>query len=232
MQSETIGKLAEALAKAQAKTKNATKDKDNPFFKSKYADLASVWEACRGPLTDNGLSVVQTTRADENAVIVVTTLMHSSGEWISGELGAVPVKRDPQGIGSVITYLRRYGLAAIAGVATEDDDGNGGSTPGPQTQQQARPAQGGRPPVTDPPGTPANGDGYKGVTNEQLKRLFAIGGGRAAELRITSRNAGESIVRAVYATMGYQRSSDMPADKYDAVCAAVQAWEPKKEVAK
>jgi hypothetical protein len=72
------------------------------------------------------------------------------------------------------------------------------------------------------------------VSNEQLKRLFTLGDVRASELRIASKNAGETIVRAVYASMGFARSSDMPADQYDAVCAAVQAWalEPQKEAAK
>ena len=86
MKSETIGALAAALAKAQAAITGAVKDAANPFFKSKYADLESVWSACRKPLTDNGLSVVQTSRYTENGLMLVTTLLHTSGEWISGEM--------------------------------------------------------------------------------------------------------------------------------------------------
>lgn len=127
MQSETIGKLAEALSKAQAKIKGATKDTANPFFKSKYADLASVWDACRDALTANGLSIVQTMGDGVGGVTVITTLAHSSGEWIRGSLTLKPVKEDPQGVGSAITYARRYALAAMVGVAPEDDDGNAAS---------------------------------------------------------------------------------------------------------
>lgn len=123
MQSETIGKIAEALSKAQGQMKGAVKDSTNPFFKQKYADLASVWEACREPLSKNNLSVTQTTRiTDAGEPVIITTLMHSSGEWISGELLVKPIKTDPQSIGSAITYGRRYALSAMVGIAPEDDD--------------------------------------------------------------------------------------------------------------
>lgn len=123
--SETIGNLAKALSIVQSKLTPAVKDSKNPFFKSNYADLNSVWDACRRLLTENGLSVAQVNQAAENGVIVETVLMHESGEWISGEIFLPLVKNDPQGVGSAITYGRRYGLAAIVGiVADEDDDGN------------------------------------------------------------------------------------------------------------
>lgn len=127
MQSEQINELAAALAKAQGAIKGAAKDTANPFFKSKYADLASVWDACRTQLTANGLSVIQTMDDSQGGVTVVTTLAHSSGQWIRGRLTMKPVKDDPQGIGSAITYARRYALAAMVGVAPEDDDGNAAS---------------------------------------------------------------------------------------------------------
>lgn len=124
MKSETIGKLAEALSKAQGMMKGAIKDSENPYFRSAYADLSSVWEACREPLSKHGLSVVQTTEiSGAGEPIIVTTLLHSSGEWISGELLVKPVKPDPQSIGSAITYGRRYALSALVGIAPEDDDG-------------------------------------------------------------------------------------------------------------
>jgi len=126
MHSEQINELSTALAKAQGTIASAKKDRENPFFKSSYADLASVWDACRKPLSDNGLSVVQTTDITDKGVFLVTMLAHASGQWISGILPIRPVKDDPQGMGSAITYMRRYALAAIAGVAPEehDDDGN------------------------------------------------------------------------------------------------------------
>ncbi len=133
--SESIAKLAEALSKAQGQMEGAVKMSDNPYFKSKYADLASVWEACRKPLSDNQLAVVQTTddSVDNGRVIVETILMHASGEWISGRIALKPVKDDPQGAGSAITYARRYGLQGIVGIAPEDDDGNAASGNGKAT---------------------------------------------------------------------------------------------------
>jgi hypothetical protein len=124
--SPEIGKLAEALAKAQGAIEGARRDSSNPFFKSKYADLASVWDACRKALSDNALSVIQTTEAPEfpQTVIVDTRLCHSSGEWVQGRIVMKPVKDDPQGIGSCLTYARRYALSAMVGIAPEDDDGN------------------------------------------------------------------------------------------------------------
>ena len=123
MTSESIAKIAESLSKAQGIIKGAKKDSENPFFRQSYADLASVWDACREPLSINGLSVTQTTRITEHGdPVIITTLMHSSGEWIQGELLIKPIKPDPQSVGSAITYARRYALAAIVGVAPEDDD--------------------------------------------------------------------------------------------------------------
>ena len=135
--SESIGALAAALAKAQAQMTVAVKGSANPFFKSKYADLASIMEAVRKPLTDNEIAVVQTTDIDERGVVVETVLMHSSGEWISGRLLMVPVKTDPQGIGSAITYGRRYGLQSMVSLPSDDDDGNAASG---QVAEKPRPA--------------------------------------------------------------------------------------------
>lgn len=133
-QSESIGKLVEALSKVQGSLPPVTKSSDNPFFKSKYADLASVWDACRGPLAENGLAVIQVCvpTSAPNKLALKTILAHSSGEWISGVIEMTPVKQDPQAAGSAITYARRYGLQAIVGIAPEDDDGNEASHGGPK----------------------------------------------------------------------------------------------------
>lgn len=122
MQSEQINELAAALSKAQASITGALKDSANPFFKSKYADLAACWDACRKQLTDNGLSVIQTTDIVADTVVVRTTLAHSSGQWISGILPVKAKDDGPQAQGSGITYARRYALAAIVGLAQIDDD--------------------------------------------------------------------------------------------------------------
>ena len=134
--SDEINELAGALTKAQCKLEGAKMDGENPFFKAKYATLASVWDACRKPLTDNGLSVVQTCSVGEGeGLILNTTLLHTSGQWIGGELAVKPTKNDPQGIGSAITYARRYGLAAIVGICPEDDDAESATEHKPATKK-------------------------------------------------------------------------------------------------
>ena len=126
--SENLADLAAALCAVQGELKPAIKQADNPFFKSKYVDLPGVWEAIRPLLAKNGLSVVQTFTASADGPTIVTTLIHKSGQWVSSELFLKPAKSDPQGVGSAITYGRRYALAAMVGVvADEDDDGNAAS---------------------------------------------------------------------------------------------------------
>jgi len=125
--SESISALAAALAKAQAVIEGATKGKVNPAFRSKYADLAAVWDAIREPLTANGLSLVQMPDMAEGDPVLVTRLLHSSGEWLEGTYPLRPVKEDPQGYGSSISYARRYAAMAVCGVCPEDDDGNAAS---------------------------------------------------------------------------------------------------------
>lgn len=126
--SETIGKIAEALAKAQGSMKTAKKVAANPFYKSRYADLATVVEVIREPFSVNGLSYVQLPDTDEQGNVTLETIfMHTSGEWFSSVLTMKPAKNDPQTIGSLISYMRRYALQAMAGMASEDDDGNAAS---------------------------------------------------------------------------------------------------------
>lgn len=125
--STEINEIAAALAKAQAAMDNASKDRTNPAFKSKYADMASVRDAVNGPLSSHGIAYVQAAATTADGVTVETRLIHSSGQWLSSVLGAAPKGYDAQSIGSTITYLRRYGLMALTGIAPEDDDGNAGS---------------------------------------------------------------------------------------------------------
>lgn len=138
-QSESIKELAGALAKAQAKLRPAIKDSTNPHFKSKYADLGAIWEACREALTSNGLSVVQMPAdSGEGRVALTTILLHASGEYISGTCSTRLQQDSAQGVGSALTYLRRYALAAMVGVvADEDDDGNAASRPQQPSPRQA-----------------------------------------------------------------------------------------------
>lgn len=121
--SSSIAALAAALAKAQGQMGHAAKDSTNPHFKSRYADLASVIDAIREPLAANGLSIVQTVTQADSTVGVRTILMHSSGEYISSDLQMPVAQKTPQGVGSALSYARRYSISALCNVAQADDDG-------------------------------------------------------------------------------------------------------------
>jgi hypothetical protein len=113
----------------------AKKDSENPHFRSKYADLAAIWDAIRGPLSKNQIAVHQDLFSDPEGLGVRTLLAHSSGEWIEGELVVPLAQRTAQAMGSSATYARRYSLAAAAGVAPEDDDGNAATAGAPAPHQ-------------------------------------------------------------------------------------------------
>lgn len=133
-------KLDEALAKAQGKIKAAKKDSKNPHFGSSYADLASVFDAARGPLAEEGISVTQwlVASADPGVVSVVTRIAHK-GQWIRSLFTLPVAQRTPQGFGSATTYAKRYAFgAAICIAAEEDDDGNAASDAYKQAPAQER----------------------------------------------------------------------------------------------
>lgn len=128
--------LFTAFAKAQAEMEAASKDSNNPFFKSKYADLNSVMGAVKPAFAKHGLAFVQVCHDAENAAKVETIIVHESGFQISAGCVSVPVsKHDAQGYGSALTYARRYSLAAAAGVGAEDDDGNAAAKAAPKKEQ-------------------------------------------------------------------------------------------------
>lgn len=148
--SETFAAIAEALAIAQGQMDNAMKGRENPAFRSKYADLASVRDAVVGPLSAAGIAMLQAPSVDEHGVHVETRLIHKSGEWLACHLSAVPKDFGPQAIGSAVTYLRRYSLMSMVGIAPEDDDGNGAGAPThdrPPGASREAPSQGETPPV-------------------------------------------------------------------------------------
>jgi len=193
--SESIAELAKALAKAQAAMKPVPKDSENPFFKSKYADLAAVWENCRKPLTENGLAVIQIPENEGEEVVITTILAHESGEWISGKLRLPPTKTDPQGVGSAITYGRRYALAAMVGVCAEDedDDAEGAVEHGKETQQAPTKAQNGL------------------ISKAQAKRMFALAKGNV------------NLVKAVLKNYGYEKSEQIKKTDYEKICQEIEA---------
>ena len=133
MRSEQINELAAALAKAQGAMENATKNKANPHFKSKYADLAAVLDAIRAPLSANGLATVQTMQIAERCIILRTTLLHASGQYIATDY-PIAAGLKPQEMGSAMSYGRRYSLTALVGIAQDDDDANAANAVAPATQ--------------------------------------------------------------------------------------------------
>ena len=120
--------IATALVKAQKEFAPALKDSNNPFFKTKYADLSTCVKAVIDALNNNGIALVQKCHPCDDGVSVETIFMHESGELLDCGILHVPAaKNDPQGYGSALTYARRYSLMAACGIAPEDDDGNAAS---------------------------------------------------------------------------------------------------------
>ena len=135
-------KIAAAFIKAKKAFSPALKDKTNPAFRSKYADLGACLEAVNDALLDNGIALVQRTFEDASGVTVETVFVHESGESMeSGKLHVPASKQDPQGYGSALTYARRYSLMTACGIAPEDDDGNAGT--------EAKRREAAQPPATD-----------------------------------------------------------------------------------
>ena len=121
--SETITEIAKALAKFQSEVSDPNRTKENAFLKSKYVTLDSLLQAVRPVLANNGLSFLQVPFTGADVVSVTTMLLHESGEWLESDPFTLPLmKKDPQGVGSVVTYARRYSLSSILGVAWDEDD--------------------------------------------------------------------------------------------------------------
>lgn len=198
-QSAEINELAAALSVAQGEITGALKDSANPFFKSKYADLASVWDACRTSLSKNNLAVIQVAGTNnDGAAVITTTLAHKSGQWIRGSIALMPVKSDPQGMGSALTYARRYALAAMVGVAQVDDDANAAS--GKVTHTKADPL----------------GRDELNVNAEHAKYASAIGNALAANdiekvktIASDLQEEGEEFYRAVWSLLDSKARSEI-----------------------
>lgn len=194
--SDGVDKLFESLGEAQKVMTGAVKDAKNPHFGNKYADLASVWDACRQPLADNGLTVLQPVSADGGKVTVTTILAHKTGQWIASDLTLTSAKVDPQGVGSAITYGRRYGLSAMVGIAPEDDDGNAASGKDKEAPKVSRKPQDERADSAAPQAVSMSG---KAPTPDALKGLADM-----------QKELGDKLYFAVLAKRGYKSASDIP----------------------
>jgi len=195
--SQDIKEIAVALNKMQWQIKNPVKNSSNPFFKSKYADLSEVWEAIREPLTSNGLSIIQAPESINGEVKLVTLLLHTSGQYIETELTLKPVKADPQGMGSAITYGRRYALQSIIGLAPEDDDGNSASG------HNNKPAQ------EDNQSQSSSGEGK--ISDKQRGRLWYLS------------KKNQELLTSVIKEFGYENTKDIHHKDYDQICNIIES---------
>ena len=167
--SESITNLVTALTAFQGKITAVKKDATNPFYKSRYATLDTIWEAIRKPLSENGLSVAQTMGVMQDGKSVLeTTLYHTSGEWISGTQLVNPVKDDPQSLGSAISYARRYSLSAILGLVSDDDDDANTATKPEPVKSTTTAVKDTAKPVSPTVETPT-----EGITLPQTKKIHA-----------------------------------------------------------
>ncbi|MDQ3040042.1 MAG: ERF family protein [Pseudomonadota bacterium] len=122
--SDSITAIMPAFIKAQGSFDKALKKATNPHFKSKYVALDGVIDAVAPALRAEGIAIMQMTDVEDGRIVLVSRLIHESGEWLGSRYPVHPVKSDPQGEGSALTYARRYALMALVGIAPEDDDGN------------------------------------------------------------------------------------------------------------
>lgn len=206
--SEQINELAAALAKAQGAITTAAKDKTNPFLKSSYADLASVMAAARSHLSTNGLAVIQTAETTDAGVSVTTMLAHASGQWISGTMsmaaGEERGKSSAQVLGSIVTYLRRYGYMAITGVVADDDDDDGNSAAGRPVAQPAPKAEAPKAePTPAPKAAPTNGDAQHWIDDDATRKKFWA----------YTRDTLGLTDKEVYAALGVEHIHDYAGDK-------------------
>lgn len=146
--SPQINEIVSALAKAQGEMKPAVFNRVNPHFRNRYADFTSCMEAVRDPLSKNGLAISQMpSTTPDGKFVLVTLLAHGSGQWMAGEFPLISTKQDSQGIGSAMTYAKRYSLCGMLGVVADeevdasDDDGEAASGRGQPVRQSPPPAQ-------------------------------------------------------------------------------------------
>jgi hypothetical protein len=211
--SESIDQLAAAMSAAQGAIEDAVADSQNPHFRSSYADLSSVRAAIRKPLAANGLSIVQFPTMIDGRHALTTRLMHKSGQWIEADAILNIDKPTMQGLGSAITYMRRYALAAVTGIAQADDDGNEATrypaqrTPSPQAPMPQAPAP--------QPSSQSRADPGKPVTENQLKRMHAIANSKGWST--------EQVKRLMASRFNVMVSRELTMNQYDQLIDALEA---------
>jgi hypothetical protein len=201
---EALNDLFAALAKAQSEMQIASLDSENPYFKSKYADLASIVKASRPSLTKNGLSVIQQIMPNEDGQnILHTILCHSSGQWIESRMRILPTKPDVQSLISYVTYIRRASYASLIGVVTGDEDDDGEKAVAESREVFAKGVALNR--KYDP-----KEESYESISKDQLDEL---------EYELTDY---PDIAEQILEGMKIQSISDLPKSKYSAAIRRVR----------
>jgi len=202
--SDSIKEIAAAMIKVQNEIKGMTPDAKNPFFKSNYITLDGILEYIRPILTQNQIWILQEARSEETHVSIKTSLVHSSGEFIETEsLGMNPSKNDPQALGSLCTYLKRYQLASLMGISSEiDDDGNG--------------ATHGKQPIKPPYKAPQPKEESKGILNDkQIQRLYSIAHAAGVD--------HATVLTHILAKFKLTSTTDLSKTQYDEMCKGYEA---------
>lgn len=206
MRSEQTGALAKALADAQAAIKPPKKGRtakiksDKGAYEYHYADLADVIESYREPLSKHALALTQTTRIQDGHLVLVTTLLHGSGEWVASEYPITSYAR-PQEQGSAITYARRYAVTALLGIAAEDDDDG-------QAAQDATPQRTTAKTPVPTPGAPK-------LTNNEVESIHT------AAKRAGLKSTGE-LGPVLFDVCGATKAAEVPRSQYQAVMDRLQ----------
>lgn len=211
MKSESLNELAKALCDAQKELKPALKDAKNTFYNSSYADLASVTEAVRS-IHAHGLSYTQTLDMVGETPVLKTTLLHVSGQWVEGVQPLMAVKKDPQSLGSAITFARRYGLAAIVGLTQDDDDGNAASLDNFDDDFAEED-------YTKDSTPPKQATLFKPISPKQRGWLYSI---------VDQLQWGPEEAKAWLLKQGYKSSNDIPSNAFNGILKKLEAEQKKK----
>lgn len=219
MRSEDLKEFTKALLAVQKALKPVKKNAENPHYRSKYADFEAVWNAAKDPLQANGFAVMQVPHYSGGVFILRTTLMHTSGQFVSGDYLLKPQKEDPQGYGSCLSYSKRYALAAMIGLVSEgeDDDGNAAS----QGHQAPAKASNGAPKPSQAPSTALSGASASSgntITEGQGKRLYAIWKGAKYE--------DKEVQAWLNTKYGFNSTREITRDVYQEICETLEKGEP------
>jgi len=199
--SDSIADVSSAVIAFQAEVEAVKKGADNPFFKSKYADLPSILAVIKPVLEKHSLGVVQSIEPIDNGLVCKTRIIHTSGEWIETGAYLTAEKQTPQGYGSATTYIRRYGIQSALGLSAEDDDAETAETPSRNKTNR----------------TPVNAK----VTAAQLKKIYSAASANGLP--------NEAAKELIYCVAGVESSKDILKSDFDAVIEAIENWESETE---